>query len=671
MKKIVYRSVFTVSVIVAVYLVYFLEDAGRYSEYTVEKEQFEHITERREETTGLIHDLIFNEQVLFFDSKADTFFYSLVEGDSKAEDPVVTVKSKEEDIKIAFLSERITKEGIRDNQSIRILAYTDERYCQYFLKCTTLPLMNIECPEEIADDSVEMKLTVFDNRQDAANRMIFSDGEIHIRGGSTREFPKKAYRISLKQRSVGNNIRSNHISLLGMRQDDDWLLYAGYNDQEKIRNVFSSNLWMYTCGTDNSRRINTGMEYKYLELFVNHEYWGLYALGYPIDEKQLQLNGEKGEQALYKKLIWASEETLRFSESGNIEGYEIKSNKRIDGEMDDSTGEWSLLLEYYNKLYQYSDDNEMLYAGIDIDNAIDIYLFFNLIQGHDNVRGPLIKNLYMSITNEHNRLMALYSPWDMDITWGNMWTEDVTVNKVIPYGMPADYNCIMESGYLNQLLNNGDDFIWGLVFQKYYHLRETGWSEESINSMLDEYEADIYDSGAYARDMERWPEGTYSDIACQLDRFRAYVMKRLQETDLYYERLKRLSDENVLIRRSAQYKDFCESKFIIEINNKDLLNNADYVELLEYIGIDSSRVTDKTRFVIVDRTQGKCDYLSALKDGMETCAGIISFPDNIHREDGYTACLDGVSCFNVTDLPEAEIRIIFVKDNRVRAFDFY
>ena len=80
---------------------------------------------------------------------------------------------------------------------------------------------------------------------------------------------KKGYAVSLTQESVGGHLRDNDISLLGMRQDDDWVLYAAYNDQEKIRNVFSCNLWKDFCSTDNERGIDTGVEYRYLELFMN------------------------------------------------------------------------------------------------------------------------------------------------------------------------------------------------------------------------------------------------------------------------------------------------------------------------------------------------------------------------------------------------------------------
>ncbi|MBO6255682.1 MAG: CotH kinase family protein [Bacteroidaceae bacterium] len=57
-----------------------------------------------------------------------------------------------------------------------------------------------------------------------------------------------------------------------------FILYSCYADPERARNVFSQNLWTESCGTDNAYNINTGSYYKYVELFLNGEYYGLYAL---------------------------------------------------------------------------------------------------------------------------------------------------------------------------------------------------------------------------------------------------------------------------------------------------------------------------------------------------------------------------------------------------------
>lgn len=532
MKKTLSIAILLISMFLGIYLSCFMGNPIRYSECIVNEEQYEKIIAERGEVPALLSGVFFDEESLMFDSTDSTFYYSLVEGSSSAYNPYVVVKSENKGVKVAFSGNGITEEGIRNNQTISFLAYTDDSYTEYALKCTTLPLMNIECGAEIGDGSIPMSITLFDNSLGAVNRITISEGTIHTRGGTTKVFPKKGYRFSLTMKSNGNNIRPNQISLLGMRQDDDWLLYAAYNDQEKIRNVFSSNLWEDFCATDNAPGINTGMEYKYLELFIDSKYWGLYALGFPIDEKQHMLDPESGKEGLYKAVSWFDENDMSFTESGSLAGFRIK------GTTNEVTRNWEPLLRYFNNLSLNHDNNDKLYAGIDIDNAVDIFLFIDLIQGVDQVvEGSKIKNLYLAVRDSEEGPVVMYSPWDMDMTWGNSWVNDLDKNITAEYSQHASVRVLMRSGYLNQLLENGADGLWEKIFDKYWYLRETSWSEEHINTMLDEYEADIYASGAYLRDMERWPQGTYADAADGLNTFRTYVMERLQAMDLYYETL--------------------------------------------------------------------------------------------------------------------------------------
>lgn len=657
MKKLIGTVVFIASIIMGIYLICFCNNTAHYSACIMDQKEFEAVIKDRTEVFSLLDALHFDEETLFFDASDKTFYYSLIEGNPGAYDPAVGIKSENKDLKIAFLEDSITAEGIKNNDAITILAYTGEEYCCYSLKCTTLPLMNIECTEEIGDDSLSMSMALFDNRQNAAQRVMMSAGNIHLRGVTARVYPKKGYRFSLTKESTGGNRRANHLSLLGMRQDDDWLLYAAYNDQEKIRNVFSTNLWEYTCATDNAQGIDTGMEYKYLELFMNGEYWGLYALGYPIDEKQLGLDKENEEEALYKITNWTNGNILEYTEEGDIIGYEDKG-------ADEGNGNWVPLENYYEALSGNIDDNEKLYAGIDIDNVIDLYLFYNLIQGTDNVSKEQVKNQYFSFHSRQGKVIAMYSPWDMDNTWGNTWRDDFLINEQQPYTVSEKYNHIMESGIVNQLIVNGDDSIWEKIFDKYRYLRENGWSDENINSLLDEYEEDIFASGAYLRDMERWPEGHYADAANGMSTFRAFVMGRLQETDEYFERLKAVCGESIFIRRSAQYASFDGGSFIIEINHKDLLKDPDYIDLFEYMGIDISAVTEEVRFIIAKPAEGKYEYLSELGE----TEGELSLSEI--REGIYRISLDGTACCTSTVFSRPAIRMVSVKDGMADIFDF-
>ncbi len=663
MKKIMGGIVLAFSFIAVLYLICFSGNPIKYEACITDKEQFESIKAERTESEHLLDALIFDEETLFYDEINRTFYYSLIEGNQNAYHPGVKIKSSCPDIKLAVLDGEITEDSIRNNHTYTLLAYTGQSYCQYSLKCTTLPLMNIECSAEILEESLPMNITLFDNRKGAAGRLTTSAGEIHIRGASARWYDKKGYRFSLKEDSAGNHTRARKVSLLGMRQDDNWLLYAAYNDPEKIRNVFSSNLWKYTCASDNAQGVDTGMEYRYIELFMNGEYWGLYALGYPIDETQMGVEKDSSEEALYKVVGFVREDSYKILDDGTVEGYEVKG-------YGGGNPNWDLLFGYRDYLQLHMESNEALYAGIDIDNVINLYLFYNLIQGQDNVLEGKVKNQYVAIRKTDDGYHALYAPWDMDISWGNGWTP-YEKNNVDPYVVKPETNVVMECGYLGQLLANDPDELWEKILEKYHFLRENGWSEENINAMIDEYEADIYGSGAYRRDMARWSGGNYMDPAEGLGTFRAYAMRRLAEMDLYYDRLAAFcqTDESFFIKQSAQYKDFLNSSFVIEINNKELLKDSVYSDFITWLGIDPSSITGETRFIIANPSTGQCDYLPMPENGSaETSVGALRLTPV--REGVYSVYLNDCFCYDISDFSRPAIRMAFIKDHSASQFSF-
>ena len=62
----------------------------------------------------------------------------------------------------------------------------------------------------------------------------------------------------------------SHVSLLGMPSENDWILYAPYQDKSLMRNVLayklSNQMGRYTSRT------------KFCELYINDEYLGVYVL---------------------------------------------------------------------------------------------------------------------------------------------------------------------------------------------------------------------------------------------------------------------------------------------------------------------------------------------------------------------------------------------------------
>ena len=668
-RKLVNILLLILSALFVIYMLLFFDSPRRFSEFLVSEQEYGDIVSARlESSDNMLQALIFDEETLFFDSKADVFYYSLLKGNSDSYNPYIEYKSDKK-ISLAVLGHNITEEDIRNNFTNKLLVYDDSTYKEYSLKCTTLPMLNISCGGAVISDTGDtpMKITLFDNSKNAAKRVTYSDGNIHVRGGTTKRYPKLGYKISLTQKSLGDNNRKNHTSLLGMRKDDDWILYSAYNDQEKIRNVFSSNLWQYSCACDNEYGINTGIEYKYIELFMDGEYWGLYALGFPIDEKQLEIAQDSNKAILFQKYFWDNESYLRFN-GKRIEGYELKSvSDTLD--YDAMTDKWSLLIDYYRNLYNNSENNEFLYGGIDINNAIDTYLYLNLIQAQDNIDGNLIKNIYITIKEDKGCLKAIYSPWDLDTTWGNSWSGEGD-NFTLKYDVSAGYNQVMESGYLYQLIMNKDPDIWPLIIDKYNKLRSTVWSNEFICFLLDKYEEDIYYSGAYLRDMERWADGTYADAQDGLSTFRKFVLDRLDEYDEYYKRIEALDSKSIFAIRGAQYKDFPESSFIIELGDKSVLSDSDYLDLLEYIGVDIKNIADNTAYILINGKEKKSEYLSDLESAASDAQALIGNIKIDESNNTYTVYQNGVEYYTGAYSHENVFKLIFINNDSASEFDF-
>lgn len=94
------------------------------------------------------------------------------------------------------------------------------------------------------------------------------DGYIHIeiRGQSSQWFPKKNYGFeTTDQFGVDSNF-----SLLGLPEEEDWILHGPYSDKSLIRNVLAMNI-ATEMGYYASRK-------RFCEVYVNDEYIGVYIL---------------------------------------------------------------------------------------------------------------------------------------------------------------------------------------------------------------------------------------------------------------------------------------------------------------------------------------------------------------------------------------------------------
>ncbi len=499
----------------------------RYSDLCITNEEYQTlIKDKTLSEEFLFQQIFFDEYALVYDRTANRLFYSLIENSSSAYNPMIDLDSSIAGTKLAIIGSEITDDIISAGTEFQMVIYTDTHYQLANLAFTTLPLISIEYEGELIayqGNVAEMKFRLFDNRADATQRITTSIGDIHLRGGVTQGYPKAGYKFTLYDDSIDENRRESNNSLLGMRKDGDWILYPAYLDYERVRNVFSTNLWNESCGFNNICGIQNGMEYKYVELILNAQYWGIYAIAYPIDAQQLQLSN--GEYMYEKSDYTVSELDIPLWGVDTVAGYTIK-------DMGVNTEEsWDTLRNYYIAMLHTNDQYTSLQKMVDIGNCIDIYLFYNMIQGVDNANlheNNILYNTYLTskyINNGASQII-LYTPWDMDRTWGNGFGNE-------SYNVTADTNTIMQSNLVNLLLSQNDKDMKEMVVARYDELRESYWSDEHLLTLIGQYECDIFHSGSFQRDTIRWPDGYHIEGLSNLDLFKNYVTQRMSYMDAY------------------------------------------------------------------------------------------------------------------------------------------
>ena len=533
-KKICSCMILGISVFFIIYFIFFFQSATRFSKLCISEKKYEELIAQRTETEeNLLTEMTFHDYPAVYDSIDSCFYYSLPEHDLEAYNPKVGYQGRNRRIKLAVKQAAIDEELIAANEAIEMIAYDDSVYREYIIKCTTLPIVSIHFYEEPADLDTDITFQLFDNRAGVSKRELSSEGKMRIRGVTTAGYEKKGYKITLLENLKKEEPEENQQSVLGMRCDGDWMLYAGYNDQEKIRNVFSANLWYESCAENNIFGIKNGMEYRYVETFFNDHYMGLYAIGFPVDELQLELQhalkSDHVSEFLLKKMRWAENIETDEEYIRTLESYEFQWSE--DGDFSEENRQTAIK---YHSLLDNAEkkDNDALYDCVDIGNAIDVYLFYNLIQGVDNAHEGDTKNLYLAYKAYGEQGRFLITPWDFDLSWGNEynWAASYSTGQ---YTFGSDSNLIMDKNVVHVLLENDDEHIKELIEKRYEELRGTSWSEENLMGMLDDYEGQIFDSGAYERESYRWPHAHYVAKEEKLSQFKMYVKERLAVMDAY------------------------------------------------------------------------------------------------------------------------------------------
>lgn len=401
-----------------------------------------------------------------------------------------------------------------------------QSYSLYFTELPLLVVANVDAnnitrdgPEQEGDMTLKDIVGSYEHGYRAALR---------IRGNASTHYPKKSYRMQVKD-NQGSNM---HVSLLGLRTDRRWLLLALWNEELKLVNRVSHQLWInmhrlpYMAEAGGTDLPLTSIRTRFVDLFINSTYKGVYLFTEDMDEKQLGLTAS-GE--LYK----ADEST---PETG-FTGAETPSNP--EGNKDDyykgfelrykGGSRWANL---HSMLNTVANANDATFAStisnqVYIEGCMDYFIFINLMQAEDN--------------DDRNYFLAKYQagdpyffvPWDLDGTWG------YTAIGVRTYL----YNRIMSNGLFDRLLSvNPGNYKQNLA-ERWFELREDHLSSSSLISSFNEDYNYLQSNGVYERDI-LVANDDYSQLGRgnALEYVRNFITKRLIFLDNYFGSLMNTSN---------------------------------------------------------------------------------------------------------------------------------
>lgn len=367
----------------------------------------------------------------------------------------------------------------------------------YKLFRTPMPIITIATEGPIVNSpAVHGTISV----TDADGNVIEMHAGFKIRGTASQQYDKKSYRVELWADATGSTMMDT--TFLGLRSDDDWNLEAMWAQPLRLRDKVANELWMemhQLYYQDLEPDARSGVRMEYADVFVNGSYVGIYALSERMDRKQLELKKFNGENRglLYKgngsgaptfESLPAYDNTL-----GTWDNYEWVYPNEAEASYD-----WSHLYSFTNFVMNASDNvfYAQYSAQFDKGNAIDYYLFINVLQAMDNMG----RNLFLARYKKTGPYF--YLPWDLDAVWG-LDTDGKPTNNS---------NGLMSNGFYDRLIhdctNNG--FV-ASAQTRYNALRNTILTKEHIMQLVQNQYNALLENGAYDREHEAWPDFTLDE----------------------------------------------------------------------------------------------------------------------------------------------------------------
>lgn len=371
----------------------------------------------------------------------------------------------------------------------------------------TMPVLKITVDGKITQNmeytNGTMQLT------DEAGNVVELKAKFRTRGATARQYLMKPS-LNMKLRTDDWSASQDSM-LLGMRSMSKWILDAMAIDRICMRNRVAMDVWNeyspLPYDTDFGGR--SGTIGRFVEMYINGEYKGIYCLSDRINRKLLNLKKYDEKKGLVRGVLYksgtqdiANQDERNFTDdwtAGTISwhnAWELKEPE--DFECEEA---WQPLIDLYDNRNTYADVKKYFF----LDNLVDYQLHVMAFAIADNWGN---KNHFFSIRNiqkdiddadptEAARRKCIVSPWDLDTSLGGKYDGSAYGGDNYTTWSPAD--AVKNGGCYPFNVCQGQAEYMEKLKKRWEQLRTTVFSVENVSRRLEAYRDLFINSGAWQR----------------------------------------------------------------------------------------------------------------------------------------------------------------------------
>ena len=412
------------------------------------------------------------------------------------------------------------------------------------LRLTFLPLVEIRMPSCNSTTYTTGSMRVTD--ADIAGYDSTVIAAFRYRGASAQNYAKKSFAIKLRD-AEGNSVDREYF---GLRDDNNWILDAMAIDRACMRNRVSTDLWNdfaeypWYRRNGKEKKARTGTRGRFVEVFLNGKYHGLYCMTEKIDRKQLKLKKYVAETdstaaeihgVLYKSTQWCDEVHMTIGTTPRAYDNNKRSETWASWEVkypdwEDERIDWGPLWNAINFITTSEDEyfNDNFSTYFDMPMVRDYYLLVELIRGNDNAGKNMYLFGYDILGAKYKKCLGI-AVWDMDSSWGRNWN---AADLYYTYDQPL--SAFYKDFGLFVRLERSTYWNWKqLAAKRYAELRTTAFRPEALIKRFTDYRDLFLESGVTEREKKRWPS-YHPDIAGDVTDIATWIERRIEFLDTQY-----------------------------------------------------------------------------------------------------------------------------------------